>query len=96
MKSASFDEVDQHTWMIDLHGQSTEELMSTFRQVHERLFHDTFIDPRGVPPENSQRRYEALEDIATILKERGCLPEEFEAYALDVDELPWKKSLTSP
>lgn len=96
MESAFFNEGEQYEWMFDRHGESTEELMSLFRQVHERLFHDTFIDPRGVLPEDNQRDYEALEDIATILKDRGCLPEEFNGYVLDVDELPWKKSLTSP
>ena len=96
MKSAFFEEGDQREWMFDCHGESTERLMGRFRRIHERLFHDTFIAPRGVLPEDSQRRYEALEDIATILKDRGRLPEKFSEYALDVDELPWKKSLTSP
>ena len=96
MKSAFFNEGRQRKWMYDRHDQPTEELMSMFRRVHERLFHNIFINPKGVLPEDNQRRYETLEDIATILKDRGHLPEKFNGYALDVDELPWKKSLTSP
>ena len=96
MKSAFFNEGRQRKWMYDRHGETTERLMIMFLRIHERLFHDTLINPKGVSPEDNQRHHEALEDLATILKDRGCLPEKFSEYALDVDELPWKKSLTSP
>lgn len=36
-----------------------------------------------------RQRYEALQDVATVLKERNKLPSEFEPFALNVDELPW-------
>lgn len=96
MESAFFTKDEQHRWLFARHGESSEELMNRFRQTHKRLFHDTFINSRGVPPEGNQCRYEHLEDIATILKDRGRLPEKFSEYALDVDELPWKKPLISP
>ena len=96
MESTFYSGGQQHRWLFAQHGASSEELMSTFRNIHRQLFHDTFINPRGASPEDNQCQYEALEEIATILKDRGCLPEEFSEYALNVDELPWKKSLISP
>lgn len=96
MKSAFYSEDKQCKWLFDRHLAPIEELVSMFLREHARLFHDIFINPRGVSPEDNQCRHEALEDMATVLKDRGCLPEKFNEYALDVDELPWKKSLTSP
>ena len=96
MESAFLSEGRQYEWISDHHCRSTGYLMDTFHRTHEQLFHDTFIAPSGVPSKNNQNLYEALEDIATILKDRGRLPEKFNEYALNVDELPWKKSLTSP
>ncbi len=42
-----------------------------------------------------RQRYEALQDVATVLKERNELPNEFEPFVLNIDELPWNRHGTT-
>lgn len=97
-KSEFFTDVKQLEWLEKQNTIPSEALIGTLKMVHARLFHDVFIAPQTSESgkEDNRRRNEAVEDLATILKSRGVLPPEFEDYALDPQELPWKKSLTSP
>lgn len=36
-------------------------------------------------------RYETVQDLATILKDRDALPVEFESFVLNTQDLPWNK-----
>lgn len=96
-KSEFFTDADQLEWLKKRNAHSNEYLIENLKRVHARLFHGVFIVPQTSEhgKADNRRRNEALEDIATILEDRGALPPEFEAYALDPQELPWKKSLIS-
>lgn len=99
-KSEFFTDADQLEWLEKHNAHSNGDLIEQLEVIHKNLFHDVFIDPQT--SENgkveNRRRNEAVEDIATILKSRDALPPEFEAYALDPQELPWKPQIlpTSP
>lgn len=93
--SAFYDSREQRDWLIDRNGESTGELLCLLEQTHERMFLDVFVDRTASTMDDTRRRYEAVEDIATILKDRGILPSKFDGYVLDPENLPWKTSPTS-
>lgn len=92
IKSEFFTDDQQLEWLEKQNAYFNEELIDLLEYTHKILFHNVFIAPKTSEgaKEDNRRRNEALEDVATILKGRGALPPEFEAYALDPQELPWK------
>ena len=91
IKSEFFSDVGQLEWLEKKNAPSDEELLETLKRIHEYLFRNVFITPQTSESgkEGNRRRNEAIEDLATILLSRGALPPQFEAYALDPQELPW-------
>lgn len=94
-KSEFYSDVAQREW-LELHNDSSDkDLLEDLKMVHARLFHDVFIVPQTSEhgKADNRRRNEVVEDLATILKSRGVLPPEFEAYALGPQDLPWKPQI---
>lgn len=81
----------QLEWLNNHNQQPNGDLIELLETIHKTLFHDIFLVPvtTAAGKEDNCRRNEALEDIATILLSRGALPPQFEAYALDPQDLPW-------
>lgn len=96
-ESEFFTDVEQLKWLGKQNTLPNGDLIRLLEMFHRQLFHSVFIAPQTSEggKEDNRRRNEAVEDLATILKSRGALPPEFEAYALDPQELPWKRFPTS-
>lgn len=92
IESEFFTDAGQLEWLEKQNALSNGELIEILESIHKNLFHDIFIDPVTTDEgkEDNRRRNETVEDLATILLSRGALPPQFEAYALDPQELPWK------
>lgn len=91
IESGFFSKQDQRDWLNNHNRLSNKDLIELVEVMHKQLVHDIFIDPVTTDEgkEDNRRRNETVEDLATILSSRGTLPPQFEAYALDPQDLPW-------
>ena len=86
--------IEQRNYLEKQRSYTTSELIYHLKAVHNTinniLFRKTDKDTNEERRSYTLRqRYEALQDTATILKERNELPNEFEPFVLSIDELPW-------
>lgn len=93
-ESDFLDSFHQQDYLEKQRGCTTGELVHFLKRLHSAitdiLFRKTDADIDEERRSYTLRqRYEALQDVATVLKERNKLPSEFEPFALNVDELPW-------
>lgn len=93
-ESDFLDAIGQRDYLEKRRSDTTSELIYRLKAVHNTinniLFRKTDKDMgEGRRSYTLRQPYEALQDLATILKERNKLPSEFEPFALNVDELPW-------
>lgn len=92
--------VEQRDYLERQRCSSTSDLV-----YHVQVMHDTIADilfrrtDENMDEERRSytlhERYETLQDISTVLKERDELPNEFEPFVLNIDELPWNRHGTT-
>ena len=88
--------VEQRAYLEGQRCSSTSDLVYHIQIVHDMIVDILFrrTDENMDEERRSytlRQRYEALQDISTVLKERDELPNEFEPFALNIDELPWNR-----
>ena len=79
---------------------ATSALIRHLKDIHNTITNDLFRRTEGNMDEERRsytlrQWYEALQDMSTVLKERDELPNEFEPFVLNIDELPWNRHGTT-
>ena len=88
--------IEQQDCLEKQRSYTTSRLIYLLKAVHNRIT-DLLFRRTNENMDESHRsytlrqRHEALQDISTVLKERDELPNEFEPFALNIDELPWNR-----
>ncbi len=99
-ESDFLDAIGQRKYLETQRCFPTSALVYHLKAVHNTiadvLFRRTYgnIDEKR-KSDTLRRRYEALQDMSTVLKERNELPNEFEPFVLNIDELPWNRHGTT-
>ena len=99
-ESDFLDAIGQRDYLEKQRCYSTSALVYHLKAVHNTIA-DVLFRRTDANMDEARRsytlrqRYEALQDMSTVLKERGELPNEFEPFALNTDELPWNRHRTT-
>ena len=88
--------IGQRGYLRELKECATSTLIHALKGIHSTIVDILFrrTDENMDEERRSytlRQRHEALQDISTVLKERDELPNEFEPFALNIDELPWNR-----
>ncbi len=92
--------IRQQDYLEKRRSDTTSDLVHHLKDIHSTITDALFrkIDEdmdEGRRSYTLRQRYEALQDMSTVLKERNELPNEFEPFALNTDELPWNRHGTT-
>lgn len=99
-ESDFLDAIGQRDYLEKQRCYSTSDLVYHLKAVHNTIADVLFrrTDENMDEARRSytlRQRYEALQDMSTVLKERNELPNEFEPFVLNIDELPWNRHGTT-
>lgn len=98
-ESDFIDFFDQQAYLEKQRWCTTRELTDRLKIMHSATIDILFrkVDAGTNEERRSytlRQHYEAVQDMATVLKDRNALPAEFEPFVLNIDELPWNRHET--
>lgn len=99
-ESDFLDAIGQREYLEKQRSYTTSDLVHHLKTSHNTITDVLFASTDKNTDEKRRsytlrQHYELLQDMSTVLKERDELPNEFEPFVLNIDELPWNRHGTT-